>query len=29
MSYAFDSKLGEQLYRLLPEVYRTRDKIPG
>lgn len=26
MSYAFDSILGEQLYRLLPEVYRTRDK---
>ena len=26
MSYAFDSRLGEQLYRLLPEVYRTRDK---
>jgi hypothetical protein len=24
--YSFDSKLGEQLYRLLPEVYRTRDK---
>lgn len=29
MSYAFDSKLGEQLYRLLPEVYRTRDKAAG
>ncbi len=29
MSYAFDSKLGEQLYRLLPEVYRTRDKTAG
>jgi hypothetical protein len=27
MSYAFDSRLGEQLYRLLPEVYRTRDKM--
>lgn len=26
MSYAFDSKLGAQLYRLLPEVYRTRDR---
>lgn len=26
MSYSFDSRLGEQLYRLLPEVYRTRDK---
>lgn len=25
MSYQFDSRLGEQLYRLLPEVYRTRD----
>jgi hypothetical protein len=29
MSYAFDSKLGAQLYRLLPEVYRTRDKRSG
>lgn len=29
MSYAFDSRLGEQLYRLLPEVYRTRDKTAG
>jgi hypothetical protein len=27
MSYAFDSRLGGQLYRLLPEVYRTRDKL--
>jgi hypothetical protein len=27
MSYAFDSRLGSQLYRLLPEVYRTRDKL--
>jgi|GEM_PF-549991 len=26
MSYTFDSRLGEQLYQLLPEVYRTRDK---
>jgi len=26
MSNTFDSRLGEQLYRLLPEVYRTRDK---
>lgn len=26
MSYTFNSRLGEQLYRLLPEVYRTRDK---
>ena len=26
MTYAFDSKLGEQLYQILPEVYRTRDK---
>ena len=26
MSYEFDTRLGEQLYRLLPEVYRTRDK---
>ena len=26
MSYAFNSRLGEQLYWLLPEVYRTRDK---
>lgn len=29
MSYAFDSKLGAQLYRLLPQVYRTRDKMAG
>ena len=29
MSYAFDSRLGEQLYWLLPEVYRTRDKKAG
>ncbi len=29
MSYAFDSWLGEQLYQLLPEVYRTRDKTAG
>ena len=29
MSYAFGSRLGEQLYRLLPEVYRTRDKTAG
>ncbi len=29
MSYAFDSRLGEQLYQLLPEVYRTRDKTVG
>ena len=29
MSYALDSRLGEQLYRLLPEVYRTRDKKTG
>jgi hypothetical protein len=29
MSYAFNSRLGEQLYRLLPEVYRTRDKKAG
>ena len=26
MSYIFDTRLGEQLYWLLPEVYRTRDK---
>jgi len=26
MNYTFDSRLGEQLYQLLPEVYRTRDK---
>jgi hypothetical protein len=26
VSYSFDSRLGEQLYRLLPEVYRTRDR---
>lgn len=25
MSYQFDSRLGEQLYRLLPEVYRSQD----
>jgi hypothetical protein len=25
MKYAFDSRLGEQLYGLLPELYRTRD----
>jgi hypothetical protein len=29
MNYAFDSRLGEQLYQLLPEVYRTRDKSAG
>ena len=29
MSYAFDSRLGEQLYQLLPEVYRTRDRTAG
>lgn len=29
MSYIFGSKLGEQLYQLLPEVYRTRDKKSG
>ena len=29
MSYAFNSRLGEQLYWLLPEVYRTRDKKAG
>lgn len=29
MSYAFDSRLGAQLYQLLPEVYRTRDKRSG
>ena len=28
MNYVFDSSLGEQLYRLLPEVYRSRDKQP-
>ncbi len=27
MNYEFDSRFGEQLYHLLPEVYRTRDKI--
>ncbi len=27
--HAFDSRLGEQLYQLLPEVYRTRDKTAG
>ncbi len=26
MSYQFDSRLGKQLYQLLPEVYRTRDR---
>lgn len=26
MTYTFDSRLGELLYRLLPEVYRTRDR---
>jgi len=26
MSYTFDSRLGKQLYELLPEIYRTRDK---
>jgi len=26
MSYAFDSRLGERLYQLLPEIYRTRDR---
>ena len=26
MNYEFNSKLGEQLYRLLPEIYRTRDQ---
>lgn len=26
MNYQFDSRLGEQLYQLLPEVYRTRDR---
>jgi hypothetical protein len=29
MSYIFDTRLGEQLYKLLPEVYRTRDKMTG
>lgn len=29
MKYTFDSRLGEQLYRLLPEVYRTYEKKPG
>lgn len=29
MSYAFKSRLGKQLYQLLPEVYRTRDKTAG
>jgi hypothetical protein len=28
MSYGFESRLGEQLYHLLPAVYRTRDKYP-
>jgi len=27
VSYAFDSRLGKQLYQLLPEVYRSRDKV--
>jgi hypothetical protein len=26
MSYTFDSRLGEHLYQLMPQVYRTRDK---
>ena len=26
MTYTFASRLGEQLYQLLPEIYRTRDK---
>lgn len=26
MSYTFDSRLGEQLYQLLPAIYRTRDR---
>ncbi len=29
MNYAFDSRLGGQLYQLLPEVYRNRDKRDG
>jgi hypothetical protein len=29
MTYTFDSRLGEQLYQLLPQVYRTRDKTAG
>lgn len=29
MSYIFDTRLGEHLYQLLPEVYRTRDKMTG
>ncbi|MCK5354020.1 MAG: hypothetical protein KAJ63_02805, partial [Methyloprofundus sp.] len=29
MSYIFKTRLGEQLYHLLPEVYRTRDKRTG
>ena len=29
MSYIFDTRLGKQLYQLLPEVYRTRDKKTG
>jgi hypothetical protein len=29
VSYSFDSRLGEQLYQLLPEVYRSRDKTSG
>lgn len=29
MSYTFKTRLGEQLYQLLPEVYRTRDKMTG
>lgn len=28
MSYIIDSPLGKQLYQLLPEIYRTRDKQP-
>ena len=28
MSYIIDSPLGRQLYQLLPEIYRTRDKQP-
>lgn len=29
MSYIFNTRLGKQLYQLLPEVYRTRDKKTG
>jgi len=29
MSYVIDSELGKQLYQLLPEVYRNRDKTTG